>query len=152
MGTGTRMMALQIGPGPGMPAGLVIPEHELLERYSHASGPGGQGVNTADSRVQLSFDLATSTALDDVQRERLLRRLQPRLVGTVLTVVAAESRSQRRNRAAARERLAALVRQGVAPPPPRRATRPTRASIDRRLTNKRRRGELKRQRERPAAL
>ena len=136
-----------------MPAGLVIPEHELVERYSHASGPGGQGVNTADSRVQLSFDIAASTALDDTQRTRLLRRLRTRLAGTVLTVTAAEFRSQRRNRVAARERPVALLREGVAPPPPqRRATRPSRASIDRRLANKRRRAETKRGRARPPEL
>ncbi len=139
-----------MAPAPGLPGGLVIPAGELLERYSHASGPGGQGVNTADSRVQLSFDVAGSAALDAVQRERLLRKLGPRLAGTVLIVVAAEFRSQRRNRVAARERLARLIRDGVAPPaPPRRATRPTRGSIDRRLTNKRRRAETKRQRARP---
>lgn len=141
---------LRIPPAPGAPAGLLIPVSELVERYSHASGPGGQGVNTADSRVQLSFDVAASTALDEVQRGRLLRSLRPRLTGTVLTVVAAEFRSQLLNRAAARERLAALLSDGlVPPPPPRRATRPTRSSIDRRLTNKRRRGETKRSRARP---
>ena len=142
-----------IAPGPGIPTGLAIPDTELVERYSHASGPGGQGVNTADSRVQLSFDVAASTALDEAQRERVLRRLRTRLTGTVLTVTAAEFRSQRRNRVAARERLAALLREAIAPPPPpRRATRPTRASIDRRLTAKRRRSETKRQRARPAEL
>lgn len=134
---------------PGAPAGLVIPAGELVERYSHASGPGGQGVNTADSRVQLSFDVAASAALDEVQRERLLRRLGSRLTGTVVTVVAAEFRSQRRNRIAARERLAVLLGEGLAPPPPpRRATRRTRGSVDRRLTSKRRRGEIKRSRAR----
>ena len=147
------MSEFVIAPGPGIPTGLVIPDAELVERYSHASGPGGQGVNTADSRVQLSFDVAASTALDEAQRERVLRRLRTRLTGTVLTVTAAEFRSQRRNRVAARERLAALLREAIAPPPPpRRATRPTRASIDRRLTNKRRRSETKRQRARPAEL
>jgi ribosome-associated protein len=126
---------------------VTIPEGELVERYSHASGPGGQGVNTADSRVQLSFDVAASAVLDEVQRARILLRLRTRLSGTVLTVDAAEFRSQRRNRVAARERLAELLRDAVAPPPPpRRATRPTRGSIDRRLTTKRRRGELKRHR------
>jgi len=141
---------LRILPTPGAPAGLVIPAGELVERYSHASGPGGQGVNTADSRVQLSFDIAASAAFDEVQRERLLRRLRPRLTGTVLTVEAAEFRSQRLNRIAARERLAVLLSGALAPPPPaRRATRPTRSSIDRRLTNKRRRGETKRSRSRP---
>ena len=147
------MSEFVIAPGPGIPTGLVIPDAELVERYSHASGPGGQGVNTADSRVQLSFDVAASTALDEAQRERVLRRLRTRLTGTVLTVTGAEFRSQRRNRVAARERLAALLREAIAPPPPpRRATRPTRASIDRRLTNKRRRSETKRQRARPADL
>lgn len=144
------MNDLRIAPGPGAPTGLVIPAGELAERFSRASGPGGQGVNTTDSRVQLSFDVATSTALSDSQRSRALRRLAPRLDGTVLTVDASEYRSQARNRASARERLAALLRDAVVPDaPPRRPTRPSRGSIDRRLTSKRRRGELKRQRERP---
>ena len=144
------MSELRIPPAPGAPSGLLIPDDELVERYSHASGPGGQGVNTADSRVRLSFDVAASAALDEVQRERLLRRLRSRLVGSVLTVVAAEFRSQRRNRVAARERMAALLREALAPPPPpRRATRPTRGSINRRLTSKRLRGETKRNRARP---
>lgn len=146
------MSDLRIAPGPGIPAGLVIPAHELVERFSHASGPGGQGVNTSDSRVQLSFDVAASAALEEAQRERLLRRLRARLFGTVLVVVAADSRSQRQNRGAARERLSALLRDGLAPPPPpRRATQPTRGSVDRRLATKRRRGETKRHRSRPAA-
>jgi ribosome-associated protein len=143
-------VSVRIAPGPGVPGGLEIPEGELLERYSHASGPGGQGVNTADSRVQLSFDVAASAVLDEVERERVLRRLRTRLSGTVLSVDAAEFRSQRRNRAAARERLAELLRDALAPPPPpRRATRPTRGSIDRRLNTKRRRGDLKKNRSRP---
>jgi ribosome-associated protein len=141
---------VRVGPGPGVPEGLVIPSGELVERYSHASGPGGQGVNTSDSRVQLSFDVAASAVLSEAQRARLLHRLAPRLDGTVVTIVAAEFRSQRRNRLAARERLAALLAEALAPPsPPRRATRPTRGSIDRRLASKRRRSETKRQRARP---
>lgn len=129
---------------------MVIPGSELTERFSHASGPGGQGVNTSDSRVQLSFDVAASAVLDDLQRERLLHRLRSRLVGTVVTVVSAESRSQRQNRAAARERLAALLSEGLAPPsPPRRRTRPSRGSVERRLNTKRRRGETKRGRGHP---
>ncbi|MBB1511451.1 MULTISPECIES: alternative ribosome rescue aminoacyl-tRNA hydrolase ArfB [unclassified Tessaracoccus] len=144
------MSELRIAPGPGLPEGLVVPAGELTERFSHASGPGGQGVNTSDSRVQLSFDVAASAVLDDVQRERLLHRLRSRLAGTVLTVVSAESRSQRQNRGAARERLAAMLREGLAPPsPPRRRTRPTRGSVERRLTTKRRHGEIKRGRGRP---
>ena len=146
------MSEVRVPPGPGLPRGLVIPAGELVERYSHASGPGGQGVNTTDSRVQLSLDLATTTALDEVQRARALSRLAGRLVGTTLTIDAAERRSQLRNRNAARERLAGLLREALAPPPPpRRATRPTRGSVDRRLTGKARRGQLKRQRGRPAA-
>lgn len=143
------MDGIRIAPAPGLPVGLVIPERELVERYSHASGPGGQGVNTSDSRVQLSFDVAVSAALDEVQRDRLLRRLANRLSGTVLTVVAVQTRSQQRNRVVARERLAGLIRDGLAPPsPPRRASRPTRASIERRLAGKRRRSETKRRRTR----
>jgi ribosome-associated protein len=146
-----RITQLRIAPGPGLPSGLVIPAGELTERYSRASGPGGQGVNTTDSRVQLSFDVAASLALDDVQRARALQHLATRLDGTVLTVDAREFRSQRRNRVAARERLAEALRTALAPPaPPRRRTRPSRASIDRRLTGKHRRGELKRSRARPA--
>jgi len=143
------MSGLRIAPGAQVPGGLTIPENELVERFSHASGPGGQGVNTADSRVQLSFDVASSGVLDDAQRARLLRRLGSRLAGTVVTVAAAEFRSQRQNRSAARERLAALLADALAPPPaPRRATRPTRSSIDRRLAGKRHRGETKRRRAR----
>ncbi|MGO1510967.1 MAG: alternative ribosome rescue aminoacyl-tRNA hydrolase ArfB [Actinomycetaceae bacterium] len=140
---------LVITPGPGAPGGLVVPSGELSEQFSHASGPGGQGVNTADSRVQLSLDLATTTALSDVQRERVLKRLAVRLSGTVLTVSAAEHRSQRRNRTAARERLAALLRDAVAPPVTRRATRPTRGSRRRRVAAERRRAEIKANRRRP---
>lgn len=143
------MEDLRIAPGPGAPHGLTVPEGELVEQFSHASGPGGQGVNTASSRVQLSLDLGTTTALDDVQRARVLERLAPRLAGTVLTVAAAEHRSQRRNRTAARERLAALLREAVQPPVPRRATRRTLGSRRRRLEAKRERAEIKQSRRRP---
>ncbi|SIA77408.1 peptidyl-tRNA hydrolase domain-containing protein [Mycobacteroides abscessus subsp. abscessus] len=128
-----------------------MPAGELVERFSHASGPGGQGVNTADSRVQLSLDLATTTALNDKQRERALRELEDRLSGSVLTITAAEHRSQRRNRAAARERLAEVLRSALVPPVPRRATKPTRASKLRRLADKKRRSEVKARRRRPDA-
>ena len=70
---------LRIPPGPGCPRGLFVPAGELIERFSHASGPGGQGVNTADSRVQLSLDLGSTSALNDRQRERALRELGERL-------------------------------------------------------------------------
>ncbi|MGO0575753.1 alternative ribosome rescue aminoacyl-tRNA hydrolase ArfB [Ornithinimicrobium panacihumi] len=141
---------LRVPPGPGVPRGLLVPAAELLERFSRASGPGGQGVNTTDSRVQLSLDLATTSGLTDAQRERVLRWLADRLVGTVITIDAAEHRSQRRNRAAARERLADLLRAALAPPPPpRRPTRPTKGSQRRRLDAKRQRSELKAHRARP---
>ena len=142
---------LRIPAGPGCPHGLVVPAGELVERFSHASGPGGQGVNTADSRVQLSLDLGATSALNDRQRERALRELGDRLSGTVLTVTAAEHRSQRRNRAAARERLAHVLRSALTPPAPRRATKPTRASKLRRLADKKRRAEVKVRRRRPDA-
>lgn len=140
---------LYVPPGPGAPAGIRVPAGDLVEQFSHASGPGGQGVNTADSRVQLSLDLGTTTALNEVQRERILDRLAARLSGTVLTIDAAEHRSQRRNRTAARQRLVTLLREAVTPPVARRPTRPTRGSRRRRLEAKRRRSETKRNRRSP---
>ena len=135
---------LRVPPGPGLRGGLVIPAGELLERFSRSAGPGGQGVNTTDSRVELVFDVAASTALTEAQRGRLLEALGRRLADDRLTVVASEHRSQLRNRAAARERLVALLQESLAPPPPpRRATRPTRGSQRRRLESKKRRGQLK---------
>ncbi|MFC7400763.1 alternative ribosome rescue aminoacyl-tRNA hydrolase ArfB [Citricoccus sp. GCM10030269] len=140
---------LHVPAGPGAPDGLRIPAAELVEQFSRSSGPGGQSVNTADSRVQLSLDLSTTTALSEVQRQRALERLSNRLTGTVLTVSAEEHRSQRRNRVAARERLAALLREAMAPPVTRKPTRPTKGSQRRRLESKRRRAEIKRHRGRP---
>lgn len=145
------MTALRVPPGPGVPQGLEVPESELTEQFSRSSGPGGQGVNTTDSRVQLSLDLATTTALTDRQRERVLERLSGRLVGTVLTVDASEFRSQRRNRSAARERVASLLREALSPPPPpRRPTKRTRGSQRRRLEAKSQRGQVKQRRARPS--
>lgn len=124
---------------------LLIPESELTERFSRSSGPGGQGVNTASSRVELVFDVGSSPSLSDAQRERALERLANRLVNGVLTVTASEHRNQLANRKAARLRMAALVREAVAPPGPRRrATRPTRGSQERRLVGKKARGDIKR--------
>lgn len=140
---------LVVAPGPGAPRGLRVPAAELVEQFSHASGPGGQGVNTADSRVQLSLDLATTTALTEPQRERVLDRLTNSLHGSVLTINAVEHRSQLRNRQAARERLAALLREALVPPVPRRATQPTRGSQRRRLEGKRQRALTKQHRRRP---
>jgi ribosome-associated protein len=124
---------------------IAVPEGELRWRFSHSSGPGGQGVNTADSRVELSLDVANTTALGPIQRKRALERLSGRLVDGVLTVRASEHRSQYRNREEARERLAALLARAVAPPPPRRKpTKPSRAAVERRLAEKRRRAQTKR--------
>jgi ribosome-associated protein len=126
---------------------FVIPGGELRERFSRASGPGGQGVNTTDSRVELSFDVARSAAVPETLRERILGRLEGRLVDGVLTVVASEHRAQLANREAARARLAALLREAAAPPPPeRRRTQPSRAQRRRRLAAKRHRSEVKRNR------
>lgn len=127
---------------------LAIPAAELSERFSRSSGPGGQGVNTADSRVELSWDVAHSDALSPMMRDRLLARLAPRLAQGVLTISASEHRAQVDNRRAARERLAAVVREAAAPPPPtRRPTKPTRGSQQRRLDAKKRRGATKRGRQ-----
>ncbi|HEY1971053.1 MAG TPA: alternative ribosome rescue aminoacyl-tRNA hydrolase ArfB [Pseudonocardia sp.] len=128
-----------------------VPERDLRWRFSRSSGPGGQGVNTTDSRVELSLDVAAlAAALPDPLRERLPSRLASRLTDGVLTVVAAEHRSQLRNREAARERLAGLLRAAAAPDPPaRRPTRPSKRAKQRRLDEKTRRGQIKRLRGRP---
>jgi ribosome-associated protein len=135
---------LVVPAGPGIPGGLTIPAAELVERFSRSPGPGGQSVNTSDSRVELVFDVARSAVLTDGQRRRALRRLAGQLVDGTVVVTASEHRSQHRNRVAARERLADLLRTALAPPPPpRRATKPTRGSQRRRLDSNRRRGETK---------
>jgi ribosome-associated protein len=124
---------------------LVIAGGELRERFSRSSGPGGQGVNTADSRVELLFDLAASPSVPAHLRDRMLSRLEKRLVDGVLTIAASEHRTQLANRQAARERMAQLLREAAAAPPrKRRPTRPTRGSKERRLAAKKRRGETKR--------
>ena len=135
---------LAVSSGPGLPSGLVIPAAELVERFSRSSGPGGQSVNTADSRVELEYDVAASTVLSETQRTRALANLASRLVEGKLVVDASEHRSQHRNRVAARERLADLLRTALAPPPPpRRPTKPSRRARQRRLDAKRQRGETK---------
>jgi ribosome-associated protein len=125
--------------------GIMIPPEELAWRFSRSSGPGGQSVNTADTRVELSFDLAASGALPQRLKERALTALEGRLTDGVVTVVAAEYRSQLRNREAATERLAGLLTEATAPPPrARRPTRPSRAATERRLADKQRRSQTKR--------
>lgn len=133
-------------PGPlRLRGSVVIPESELAWRFSRSSGPGGQGVNTTDSRVELVFDVAGSPSLSPELRSRAVARLGPRLSDGVLSVTASEHRSQLRNREEALRRMAAVLSEAIAPPPrARRPTRPTRGSVDRRIAGKKRRSELKR--------
>ena len=129
--------------------GVVVPDDELRWRFSRSSGPGGQSVNTTDSRVELSYDVAGGS-LPRHLRERALDRLAGRLVDGVLTVTASEYRSQHRNREAARARLAEVLTEATAPPPAkRRPTKPSRGARERRLAGKKRRGETKALRRRP---
>lgn len=126
-----------------------LPDAELSWRFSRSSGPGGQHVNTADTRVELSWSLEESRALDETQKERLRQALRSRLAGGRLTVRASRYRSQHRNREEARARLEGLIAQALAPAATRRATRPSRAAAERRLGTKRRRAEIKRLRRPP---
>jgi ribosome-associated protein len=129
---------------------LTVPAAELSWRFSRSSGPGGQGVNTTDSRVELVFDVASSPTLPPWLRDRAIRRLAGRLVDGRLVIVASEHRSQLRNREAARARLAALLTDAIAPPAPRRRpTKPSRGATERRVSAKKRRSEVKRLRGRP---
>jgi ribosome-associated protein len=124
---------------------VVIPQAELVVKFSRSSGPGGQGVNTADSRVQLSFDLANSGSMSEFLRERALARLSSKLIDGVITITASEQRSQLQNRKAAEQRLAQILREAIAPPArTRRATRPTKGSVERRLNTKKTRSVTKR--------
>lgn len=126
---------------------LVIPASELRERFSRSSGPGGQSVNTTDSRVELSFDVERSPSLPEYAREHAMARLGSRLSDGVLTIASSVERSQLMNRVAARARLTALLRDAVVPPQrPRVATRPSRAAKARRVEDKRRRARTKRNR------
>lgn len=123
---------------------MRIPAVELRWRFSRSSGPGGQNVNSTDSRVELVFDLAASEVLGPMLKARALRRLEERLVAGCVVIAASEQRSQWQNRVAAQRRLAALLEEALKPPPPpRRATRPTRGSVERRLAAKQRRSALK---------
>ncbi|GAA4191937.1 alternative ribosome rescue aminoacyl-tRNA hydrolase ArfB [Streptosporangium oxazolinicum] len=133
-------------PGPLQISGSVsVPEAELGWRFSRSSGPGGQGVNTTDSRVELSFDLAATETLGPALKARALERLGPRLVNGVITIAASEFRSQLRNREAAETRLAQILREAIAPPPKkRRPTKPSRGAVERRIAAKKQRSDLKR--------
>jgi ribosome-associated protein len=124
---------------------LTIPAAELAWRFSRSSGPGGQGVNTTDSRVELSWSVAASAVLPPTLKTRALERLAGRLVGGTLTIAASEHRSQLRNREAAGARLVSLVAAAIAPPPrSRRPTKPSRGAVERRIAEKKRRGQVKR--------
>jgi ribosome-associated protein len=126
---------------------VVIPAHELRWKFSRSSGPGGQSVNTTDSRVELLFDVVRSPSLPAAWRARATERLGDRLVDGVLRLTAQEERSQHLNRRAAEQRLAEVLRDATAPPPrPRRPTRPSRGAVERRLSAKKRRSETKRAR------
>ncbi len=125
---------------------FAIPASELTWRFSRSSGPGGQHVNTTDTRVELIWSLDATTALTPAQRDRARVALRSRLVDGRLTIVSSQFRSQTRNRDAARVRLEELVARAIVPPKARRATAPSRAARNRRMDAKTRRGELKRQR------
>ncbi|NPD05508.1 aminoacyl-tRNA hydrolase [Nocardioides sp. zg-1308] len=134
------MRDLHVPAGPGLPEGLVVPATDLVERFSRSPGPGGQSVNTSDSRVELELDVAATSALTDTQRTRALRRWPSGRIA----IAASEHRSQHRNRVAARERLADALREALAPPPPqRRPTRPSRGAKERRLRAKKERAGTK---------
>jgi len=126
---------------------LRIPEAELEERFIRSSGPGGQNVNKVATAVQLRFDVRRSPFLAEDVRERLLTQEKNRITEDgVLIIEARRYRSQERNRQDARERLIKVLRRAIVPPKPRKRTRPTRASNLKRLEDKKRRGERKRQR------
>jgi len=139
-------MDLEVSPA------LTIPASELGWRFSRSSGPGGQHVNTSDSRVELFWNVADSAVLSEDQRMMLVTRLGRRLIAGVITVTASERRSQLRNREIALAKLADLVTAGLAPDAPRRRpTKPTRGSGRRHLAAKQQRSATKRQRQRPSA-
>lgn len=147
-------MSERTEPAPGAirVRSVVIPPDELQWRFSKSSGPGGQGVNTTDSRVELRFDVERSAVLSDFLRARAVRRLGERLVDGCVVVTAQEQRSQLRNREAAAARLQAVLEAALAPEPKtRRATKVPRSAVERRLREKRVRSRTKSDRRPPGA-
>lgn len=126
---------------------VAIPRAELGVRATRAGGPGGQHVNTSSTRIELTWNVPASTALGDADKGRVLRALVSRIdTDGTLRIVASDTRSQRQNLELAEQRLAALVRRALVVPRARKKTRPTRASIERRLAEKKRAGAKKRDR------
>jgi ribosome-associated protein len=125
-------------------AGIRIPDDEIVIRVSRSSGPGGQHANVTASRVEAVFDVASSSALSESQKSRLMARCGPRV-----TASAQDTRSQARNRDLALERLRSRIAAGLAVRKARRPTRPSRAASERRLEDKRRASERKAKRRRP---
>ncbi|WP_433078012.1 alternative ribosome rescue aminoacyl-tRNA hydrolase ArfB [Dactylosporangium sp. CA-052675] len=129
---------------------ITLPRAELSWRFSRSGGPGGQSVNTTDSRVEVRFDLLATGALPEPLKARALERLAGRLVDGVLSITASEHRSQLQNRHAAEERLVAAIAAAIAPPPrPRRRTKPSKGAVERRLEAKRHTARRKQQRRPP---
>lgn len=128
------------------PARFHLPDRELSWRFSRSSGPGGQHVNTTDTRVELLWSLDESTVLSDTQKRHLTDRLRSHLIDGTITVVSSQYRSQHRNREAARIRLEELIAKALIPPKPRRATKPSKGATQRRLDEKKRRSDLKQSR------
>lgn len=132
------------GAGLTLTSRIVVSEAELSWRFSRSGGAGGQHVNTSDSRVELSLDVARSPSLPEILRARAVSNLGGRLVAGVLTVAASDRRSQLQNRELARMRMAALLREAIAPPPrTRRPTRPSRGAVQKRIDAKKHRGQIK---------
>lgn len=125
-------------------ARVRIPNRELSWRFSPSGGPGGQHANTSHTRAEVTFEVATSSALTEAQRDRLVR-----VLGPVVTVVADDTRSQTRNRDLARQRLAERLRQGLHVPKQRKDTKPSRRAKQRRVEAKRRRSQIKSGRSKP---